>query len=145
MAPVSLEGESYEQWRRRTAPRESVRPVDTRPWDVGVIVLLGVFFVWYGGTVGWIGIGLVAVLVAELLVQRAVVRRGDTDPSTPPSHDRALLRVRGATLLLTVLLSTWVVVASGGEAAPLPVLLVLLDLKDDRSLLRRVLGRMRGR
>ena len=35
------------------------RTATTPRWDLAVIVLLGVFFVWVGGTAGWLGLGLV--------------------------------------------------------------------------------------
>lgn len=131
---MSLEGESYEQWRERTAPAQPVQPVDTRPWDWGVIVLLGLFFAWVGGgTRAWIGLALVAVLVVEAVLERRA------NGSAP---DRAL---RGGTLLVTLVLSAVLIWVEGGAAVFLPVLLVLLDVKDDRSFLRFALDRLRGR
>jgi hypothetical protein len=130
---VSIEGETYEQWRERTASKQPGKPTDTRYWDIGVIVLLGVFFVWIGGTAGWIGLGLVAVLAAEQVLQTMVARR--TGEASPATHPR-LVQARGATLLVTLALGGWLVWVVGGEAAPLPLLLVLLDVKDDRSFLR---------
>jgi hypothetical protein len=136
---VSFEGESYEQWLRRTAPERAAAPPDPRRWDLAVAVLLGVFFVWVGGWAGWIGLGLVAVLVGELVANAAVQRRSGA--ATPVSD----LRLRGATLVVTLLLSAWLITVAGPEAAPLPVLLVMLDLKDDRSLLRHTFERLRRR
>ncbi len=123
---VSNPGETYEQWRERTAPAHPVTPVNTRLWDWAVIVLLGLFFVWIGGTARWIGLGLVVVLVAEQLLQR----------SDHPADGAPALLSRGLTLLVTLVLSAWLVSVVGVEAAPLPLLLVLLDVKDERSFLR---------
>jgi hypothetical protein len=135
---VSSQGESYEQWRERTAaPQRQERPADTRLWDVAVIVLLVVFFVWVGGTRGWIGLGLAAVLAAEQVIQVRVARPGAATAST-----NRLLYLRGGTLLVTLLLSAWLVSVAGGLAVPLPLLLMLLDVKDDRSFLRSVFDRL---
>ena len=57
-------------------------------------------------------------------------------------HARAL---RGGTLLATMALSGWIIRDEGGVALVLPALLVLLDLKDDRSFLRWAVDRMRRR
>lgn len=133
--PVSLEGESYEQWRERTAPAQPVRPVDTRPWHWGAIALLGLFFVWVGGgTRAWIGLALVAVLALEAVLERAA-SPGET------RDDRAL---RAGTFLVTMVLGAALVWVEGGAAVFLPVLLVLLDVKDDRSILRFAVDRVRN-
>ncbi len=132
--PVSLEGESYDQWRERTAPAQPVRRVDTRPWHWGAIALLGLFFVWVGGgTRAWIGLALVAVLTLE-----AVLERGASPDQA--RDDRAL---RAGTFLVTMVLGAALVWVEGGAAVFLPVLLVLLDVKDDRSILRFAVDRVR--
>jgi hypothetical protein len=137
---VSTQRESYEQWRQRIAPESPARADNTRLWDVLVIVLLGVFFVWVGGAPALIGLGLVAVLVVEQVAQSMVLRRaGDT-----PEPSRQLLQVRGGTLLVTLALSAWLIWVEGGIAVAVPVVLVLLDIKDERSFLRWALERLRG-
>ena len=133
---MSVPGESYEQWLARTAPRRPVRTIDPRTWGWGVIVLLGILFVWVGGGAGWIGLGLVLVLAAEEVAQARMGTAGAT------RHAHAL---RGATLLVTLALSGWVIWVEGGVAVLLPALLVLLDVKDERSFLRWALLRVRGR
>jgi hypothetical protein len=137
---VSTQRESYEQWRQRTAPDSPARADNTRLWDVLVIVLLGVFFVWVGGAPALIGLGLVAVLVVEQVAQSMVLRRaGDT-----PEPSRQLLQVRGGTLVVTLALSAWLIWVEGGIAVAVPVVLVLLDIKDERSFLRWAFERLRG-
>ncbi|MCW2849351.1 MAG: hypothetical protein JWR90_3325 [Marmoricola sp.] len=133
---VSTPGETYEEWRARTAPATPVRTFNPRTWDWGVIALLGVFFAVVGG--GWgtaIGLSLPLVLAVE------AVLHGRLDPDDV-RRDRVL---RGATLLATLALSGLIIWVDGGFAAVLPVLLVLLDLKDDRSFLRSVYERRRAR
>ncbi len=131
---VSLEGESYEQWRERTAPAQPVRPVDTRPWHWGAIALLGLFFLWVGGgTRAWIGLALVAVLALEAFLEQRASPEETRD-------DRAL---RAVTFLVTMVLGAALVWVEGGAAVFLPVLLVLLDVKDDRSILRFAVDRVR--
>lgn len=137
---VSVEGESYEQWLERTAPKRGATPSDSRRWDVAVAVLLAVFFLWVGGEQGWIGLGLVAALVAELVVHVVVRRRTEA-----PLAASASTYLRGATLLVTLVISGWLIMVAGAEAAPLPLLLVMLDLKDERSFLRWAFDRLRGR
>jgi len=132
MGAVSTQGESYEQWQERTAANRPER-TDTAPrWDVAVIVLLGVFFVWVGGTDGWVGLGLVAVMAAEQVVRLVLARRAG-EPST---SGRQPLWLRGATLLVTLLMSAWLISLMGGAAWGLPPLLVLFDLQDRSSFLR---------
>jgi hypothetical protein len=142
---VSTQGETYEQWRQRTAPESADRADNTRLWDYIVIALLGVFFVWVGGVPAFIGLGLVAVLVAEQVAQGMIRRRaGDT-----PEPTRQLVLVRGVTLLVTLVLSAWLIWAEGQFAAAVPLVLVLLDVKDERSFLRwlrdRILRRAASR
>ena len=88
---VSTEGESYEQWRERTAPQRPERTAAAPRWDVAVIALLGVFFVWVGGTEGWVGLGLVAVMAAEQVVRLVLARRagGRSSRATIPSGSAA--------------------------------------------------------
>jgi hypothetical protein len=137
---VSIEGESYEQWRKRTAPSTEDHADNTRLWDVLVIVLLGAFFVWVGGAPALIGLGLVAVLVVEQVAQTVILRRaGDT-----PEASRQRLLVRGGTLLVTLVLSAWLIRVEGGIAWLVPMVLVLLDVKDERSFLRWAFDRLRG-
>lgn len=139
MGDVSIPGESYEQWLARTAPEQPVRTLNPRTWDWGVALLLGVFFVWVlveGGSHGWIGLGLAIVLAAEALVHARLVRSGAT------GRDSAL---RGGSLLVTLALSGWLVRVEPGVLFALPALLVLLDVKDERSFLRLVWARLRGR
>ena len=134
---MSVPGESYEQWLARTAPQQPVRTVDPRTWGRGVIALLGVFFLWVGTSPGgWIGLALVILLVVEEIAQGRMQRAGGAGYS---------LALRGGTLLVTLTLSGLVIWLEGGVAGFLPVLLVLLDVKDDRSFLRWVLTRVRGR
>jgi hypothetical protein len=137
---VSTEGESYEQWRKRTAPNTEDHADNTRLWDVLVIVLLGGFFVWVGGTPALIGLGLVAVLVVEQVAQSMILRRAG-DPLEPSGQ---LLQVRGGTLLVTLALSAWLIWVEGGIAVAVPLVLVLLDIKDERSFLRWAFDRLRG-
>ena len=129
--PVSIPGESYEEWLARTAPAHPVRTTNPRTWDWGVIVLLGLFFGWalYEGSAqqGWIGLGLVAVLVVELVLHARLLT------AESPRRDRAL---RGVTLLLTLMLSGWLIWVEPGVMFALPALLVMLDLEDERSFLR---------
>jgi len=129
---VSTQRESYEEWRQRTAPESADRADNTRLWDYLVIALLGVFFVWVGGVPALIGLGLVAVLVAEQVAQSMLRRRaGDT-----PEPTQQLVLVRGGTLLVTLALSAWLIWVEGQFAAAVPLVLVLLDVKDERSFLR---------
>jgi hypothetical protein len=137
---VSIEGESYEQWRERTASGTVVAETSTRLWDVLVLVLLAVFFVWVGGAPALIGLGLVAVLVAEQVDQVVVLRRAGETPAT----NMRGIHVRGATLLVTVALSAWLIWVEGGIAVVVPLVLVLLDVKDERSFLRWAFERLRG-
>jgi len=135
---VSTQRESYEQWRQRTAPESAGRADNTRLWDYLVIALLGVFFVWVGGVPALIGLGLVAVLVAEQVAQSLIRRRaGET-----PEPTRQLVLVRGGTLLVTLALSAWLIWVEGQFAAAVPLVLVLLDIKDERSFLRWLRERM---
>src|ERR1700712_162815 len=139
MGRVSDPGESYEQWLARTAPKQPVRTLNPRTWDWGVALLLGVFFVWVlveGGNRGWIGLALALVLAAEAIVHARLARSGNL------ARD---LRLRGVTLLVTLVLSGWLIWAQPGVMAVLPVLLVLLDIKDERSFLRFAWERLRGR
>jgi hypothetical protein len=136
---VSVEGESYEQWLERTAPRRVATAAESRLWDVAVVALLAVFSVWLGGTGGWIGLGLVALLAAELVLV-VVVSRGVGNTRAP---SRLPLYVRGASLLATLLMSGWLISIVGAEAIPMPLLLLTLDLKDNRSFLRWALERLR--
>jgi hypothetical protein len=137
---VSTQRETYEQWRQRTAPESAGRADNTRLWDYLVIALLGVFFVWVGGVPALIGLGLVAVLVAEQVAQTVIRRRaGDS-----PEPTRQLLLVRGGTLLVTLALSAWLIWVEGQFAAAVPLVLVLLDIKDERSFLRWAFDRLRG-
>jgi hypothetical protein len=133
---MSVPGESYEQWLARTAPHRPVRTNDPRTWGWGVIVLLGIFFLWVGGPGGWIGLGLVLVLTAEEIAQARM------DSTRAAWHAHAL---RASTLLATLALSGLIIWREGGVAAALPVVLVLLDLKDDHSILRWASSRGRGR
>jgi len=138
MGAVSTQGESYEQWRRRTAPESADRADNTRLWDYLVIALLGVFFVWVGGVPALIGLGLVVVLVVEQVAQSMLRRRaGDT---SEPSKES--LQVRGGTLLVTLALSGWLIWVEGRFAAAVPLVLVLLDIKDERSFLRWLWNRL---
>ncbi len=135
---MSTQRESYEQWRQRTAPESAGRADNTRLWDYLVIALLGVFFVWVGGVPALIGLGLVAVLVAEQVAQSLIRRRaGET-----PEPTRQLVLVRGGTLLVTLALSAWLIWVEGQFAAAVPLVLVLLDIKDERSFLRWLRERM---
>jgi hypothetical protein len=133
---VSIPGESYEEWRTRTAPPTPVRTLNPRTWDWGVIVLLAIFFVWFGGN-GSAGIGLSVpiVLAIEAIAQGRI----------GPAHLRRDRTLRGGTLLVTLVLSGWIIWVDGGIVAVLPVLLVLSDLKDDRSFLRWAFERVRAR
>ena len=135
---MSTEGESYEQWRERTAPQRPERTAATPRWDVAVIALLGVFFVWVGGTEGWVGLGLVAVMAAEQLVRLVIARRAG-EPFASGYHP---LWLRGTTLLVTLLVSASLVSLMGGAAWGLPPLLVLFDLQDRSSFLRWVWERL---
>ena len=137
---VSVQGESYEQWRERTAPATVKPATNPRLWDMLVLLLLAVFFVWVGGAPALIGLGLVAVLVAEQVDQVMVLRRAAETPAT----STRFIYVRGLTLLVTLALSAWLIVVEGGIAAVLPVVLVLLDVKDERSFLRWAFERGRG-
>ena len=135
---MSTQRESYEQWRQRTAPESAGHADNTRLWDYLVIALLGVFFVWVGGVPALIGLGLVAVLVAEQVAQSMLRRRaGDT-----PEPTRQLVLLRGGTLLVTLALSAWLIWVEGQFAAAVPLVLVLLDIKDERSFLRWLRDRM---
>ncbi len=101
-------------------------------------MLLGAFFVWIlveGGSQGWIGLALALALAAEAVVHARLVGSGTT------RRDRAL---RGSTLLVTLALSGWLVGIEPGVLFALPALLVLLDVKDERSFLRYVWARLRG-
>ena len=133
MGAVSTQGESYEQWRERTAAQRPAHTATTPRWDLAVIVLLGVFFVWVGGTAGWVGLGLVAVMAAEQVVRFVLARRADE----PLSSAHQPIWLRGATLLATLLMSGALISLMGGAAWGLPALLVLYDLQDRSSFLRR--------
>jgi hypothetical protein len=137
---VSIEGESYEQWRERTASGTVARETNPRLWDGLVLGLLAVFFIWVGGAPALIGLGLVVVLVAEQVDQVMVLRRAR---ETPPTSKR-FIYVRGVTLLVTLVLSAWLIWVEGGIAVVVPVVLVLLDVKDERSFLRWAYERLRG-
>ena len=128
---MSIEGESYEEWQARTAPAVQLSHVRPR-WDLAVLALLAVFFVWVGGASGCVGLGLVAVMAAEQVLRRVLDRRGDA--STPG----LVTGLRAATLLVTLAMSAWLVTLMGGAAWGMPVLLVLFDLQDPSSVLRRV-------
>ena len=132
MDAVSIQGESYEQWQARTAPQRPERTAATPRWDLAVIVLLGVFFVWVGGAAGWVGLGLVVVMAAEQVVRLVLARRADE----PVVSAHQPLWLRGVTLLVTLLVSAWLVFLMGGPAWALPPLLVLFDLQDRSSFLR---------
>jgi hypothetical protein len=137
---VSIQRESYEQWRQRTAPESPERADNTRLWDYLVIVLLGLFFVWVGGFPALIGLGLVAVLVIEQVSRSTIVRwAGDA-----PESSTQLLQVRGSTLLITLALGGWLIWVEGGIASAVPLILVLLDVKDEKSFLRWAFDRLRG-
>jgi hypothetical protein len=132
---VSTPGESYEEWLARTAPKQPVRTVNPRTWNWGAIVLLGLFFLWVvtsGTPGGWIGIAMVVVLGAEHVVRGRL----------PEARQRLLLR--GSTLLLTLLLSGVLIWTVGGTQLVVPFVLVLMDVTDDGSFLRRSLDRLRG-
>jgi hypothetical protein len=131
---VSIPGESYEEWRARTAPPTPVRTLNPRTWDWAVIVLLAIFFVWFGD--GGAGIGLSVPIVLAIEAIASTIGPADL------RRDRTL---RGGTLLVTLVLSGWIIWVDGGIAAVLPVLLVLSDLKDDRSFLRWAFERLRAR
>ena len=105
-----------------------------------VLLLLAVFFVWVGGTPALIGLGMVGVLVAEQVDQVLALRRAGETPAT----SARFIYVRGLALLVTLALSAWLIVVEGGIAAVLPVVLVLLDVKDERSFLRWAFERKRG-
>jgi len=132
MGAVSTQGESYEQWRERTAAHRPAHTATTPRWDLAVIVLLGVFFVWVGGTAGWVGLGLVAVMAAEQLIRFVLARRADE----PLASAHQPIWLRGATLLATLLVSGALVSLMGGAAWAVPPLLVLYDLQDRSSFLR---------
>lgn len=141
---MSFEGESYEQWLQRTAPpqqQQQARAEKPRRWDLVVLVLVGVFFVWVGGSPGWVGLGIVALMGAEQGV-RVVLG--------PPAGEAALsggthTGVRGATLLVALAMCAWLVTLMGGPAWGMPVLVVLLDLQDPSSFLRWVAARVSSR
>jgi len=129
---VSTQGESYEQWRERTAAQRPAHTAITPRWDLAVIVLLGVFFVWVGGTAGWIGLGLVVVMAAEQVIRFVLARRAQE----PLASAHQPVWLRGATLLATLLVSGALISLMGGAAWGLPPLLVLFDLQDRSSFLR---------
>ncbi len=135
---MSIEGESYEQWRERTASQRPERTAGTPRWDVAVIALLGGFFVWVGGTDGWVGLVLVAVMAAEQVVRLVLARRAG-EPFVSGHHP---LWLRGATLLVTLLVSASLISLMGGASWGLPPLLVLFDLQDRSSFLRWLWDRM---
>jgi len=135
---VSIPGESYEQWQERKAAQRRERPAAAPRWDVAVIALLGVFFVWVGDTDGWVGLGLVAVMAAEQVVRLVLARRA----GVPFASGRHPLWLRGATLLVTLLVSAPLISLMGGAAWGLPPLLVLFDLQDRSSFLRWLWDRM---
>jgi len=135
---VSIPGESYEQWQERTASQRPERTAATPRWDVAVIALLGVFFVWVGDKDGWVGLGLVAVMAAEQVVRLVLARQAGV-PFASGDHP---LWLRGATLLVTLLVSAWLISLMGGAAWGLPPLLVLFDLQDRSSFLRWLWDRM---
>ncbi len=133
---VSTQGESYEQWRVRTAPTRPARSADARTWDLAIAGLLAVFFLWLGGPAGWIGLALVALLLLEQAVRPRLARSQGTG---------GVLGLRGLVLVTTLGLSAWLVLVAGPVATPLPLLLLLLDVKDERSSLRSVRDRLAGR
>jgi hypothetical protein len=136
---VSTKGETYEQWLARTAPEKPVRTPNPRTWDRGVAVLLGVFFVGVlveSGPQGWIGLAIALVLAAESVVHARLPRTGSTWTDRAP---------RGGTLLVTLVLSGWLIWAAPGVVVVLPLLLLLLDVKDERSFLRFLWERLRVR
>ncbi len=138
MGRVSIPGESYEEWLARTAPKQPVRTLNPRTWDWGVIAVLGLFFGWglvEGSAEAWVGLGLVAVLAAESVVHARLLKAGVT------GRDHAL---RGITLLVTLLLSGWLIWLNPGVMFAAPVLLVVLDLKDERSFLLPAWKRLRA-
>ena len=137
---MSTQGESYEQWRERTAAPRPARTATTPRWDLAVIVLLGVFFVWVGGTAGWVGLGLVAVMAAEQVIRFVLARRAEE----PLASAHQPIWLRGATLLATLLVSGALVSLMGGAAWAVPPLLVLYDLQDRSSFLRWAFERVRG-
>jgi hypothetical protein len=140
MDAVSIQGESYEQWRERTAPQRPAQARTSPRWDLAVIVLLGVFFVWVGGRSGWVGLALVAVMAAEQVIRFVLARRADQ----PVASAHQPIWLRGATLLVTLLVSGALVSLMGGAAWGLPPLLVLFDLQDRSSFLRWAFDRLRG-
>jgi hypothetical protein len=140
---MSVPGESYEQWLARTAPQDVATPADSRRWDAAVVALLGVFSLWLGGTGRWIGLALVAVLATELVLERVRARQADSTRDPLPGADRVPLQIRGVTLLVTLGLSGWLIAVTGPAAIPMPLLLLALDVKDDRSFLRWAFERLR--
>ncbi len=129
---MSTQGETYEQWRERTAAQRPAHTAITPRWDLAVIVLMGVFFVWVGGTAGWIGLGLVAVMAAEQVIRLVIARRAKEPLAT--AHQPVWLR--GMQLFATLLASVALIRLMGGAAWGLPPLLVLYDLQDRSSFLR---------
>ncbi len=129
--PVS-QGETYEQWLERTGSGQPKPSTDARLWDLLIIVLLGVYFLWVGGSSALIGLGLVAVLAAEQVMRFLAVR----SEGVAVLGSRRIVTTRAAALLVTLVLGAWFGVVEGGEAFLLPLVLVLDDLKNNRSFLR---------
>jgi hypothetical protein len=93
-----------------------------------------------GGVPAFVGLGLVAVLVAEQVAQSMLRRQaGDT-----PEPSKQSFQLRGGTLLVTLALSAWLIRVEGEFAAAVPLVLVLLDIKDEKSFLRWAFDRRRG-
>lgn len=130
------QGESYEQWLERTGSTRRKPTTDARLWDVLIIVLLSLYFLWVGGNDALIGLGLVVVLAVEQVMRFLAVRSAGTEVLAT----QRFVTIRGLALLITLALGSWFAVAEGGEGLVLPVVLVLDDLKNSRSFLRWAFG-----
>ena len=71
-------------------------------------------------------------MAAEQVVRFVLARRADE----PFASGHQPIWLRGATLLVTLLVSAWLISLMGGAAWGLPPLLVLFDLQDRSSFLR---------
>ncbi|MET0999404.1 MAG: hypothetical protein ABWX73_11850 [Marmoricola sp.] len=133
---MSVPGESYEQWLERTGSMQRKPSTDARLWDLLILVLLGLYFWWVGGSSALIGFGLVAVLAAEQVVRHLAVR----SDGMAVLGTRRFVTLRGVVLLVSLALGVWFAVVEGEEAIVLPLVLLLDDLKNNRSFLRWAFG-----